>query len=472
MVISGRNFSSAGRIEVDRAVISSQAIRSWTGDLIVFQVPESMRSGMLRIRTDTGSSNEVFIVNAREIPVTAEAGLPEVRNVTSINLFPGALVTIQGDNFGTRHGGAFLEFRSDTPQETLRIPAESFWIREWSARTIRITIPPGIPAGQVTVLLNGVPLAVGFTSLPPEGTKEDHDPRSWEVVREVRVPESWRDARPEELQLPILPEQPHVAAIRHGLVAPEHNESVEEVAPEVTVYHVDRVDRRAVRWTIGTVAPTATLLEEEFAAAFRLYLGSDGGVSVRNPRVDQLRRSQVNLRNTIPDIARRIHVVVQDTLEPDPEGTVDLGEALDGAGARAEVFADLAVALLRISGLPARRHFGYLITDDGGVVAHAWAEVFFPRLGWVPMDPALGAGMHQERTAALEDFYGENRRTSTFAALDDRRLTVTLDDPDLRESRSRRRSGSPLEQLAVPPGQTMPDPAAVHWKPVGIVGIH
>jgi transglutaminase-like putative cysteine protease len=58
-------------------------------------------------------------------------------------------------------------------------------------------------------------------------------------------------------------------------------------------------------------------------------------------------------------------------------------------------FAHLAVACLRVTGLPARYVSGYLETQpppgrprlQGADASHAWASVLLPELGWVDLDP-------------------------------------------------------------------------------------
>jgi transglutaminase-like putative cysteine protease len=73
-----------------------------------------------------------------------------------------------------------------------------------------------------------------------------------------------------------------------------------------------------------------------------------------------------------------------------------------GAGV-CQDFAHLLIALARARGLPARYVSGYLMPQDGaggpqkieqvagGRASHAWVEVLAPGLGWIGVDPTLGA---------------------------------------------------------------------------------
>lgn len=53
-------------------------------------------------------------------------------------------------------------------------------------------------------------------------------------------------------------------------------------------------------------------------------------------------------------------------------------------------YADLFIALCRARGIPARFCAGYAThLGSSYTMKHGWAEVFFPKLGWVPFDPIL-----------------------------------------------------------------------------------
>ena len=50
-------------------------------------------------------------------------------------------------------------------------------------------------------------------------------------------------------------------------------------------------------------------------------------------------------------------------------------------------FAHLFVALLRAEGIPSRVSEGIILDGRSGFMVHDWAEVYFPKVGWVPFDP-------------------------------------------------------------------------------------
>ncbi|MCB0978401.1 MAG: hypothetical protein KDB02_13185 [Acidimicrobiales bacterium] len=78
-----------------------------------------------------------------------------------------------------------------------------------------------------------------------------------------------------------------------------------------------------------------------------------------------------------------------------------------------EQIASSLVVMARAQGIPARLATGYVMDERDALTgtyvvrarnAHAWAEIWFPEVGWVPFDPTAGvplaAGSHDEDTFA------------------------------------------------------------------------
>ncbi|MDH5605699.1 MAG: transglutaminase domain-containing protein [Anaerolineae bacterium] len=68
--------------------------------------------------------------------------------------------------------------------------------------------------------------------------------------------------------------------------------------------------------------------------------------------------------------------------------------ALGAMGADCTEYSSLLVALCRASGIPARYIEGLYYRgpdpEDDERMEHSWVEVFFPGIGWTPMDPTFG----------------------------------------------------------------------------------
>lgn len=449
--VVGRNFGREGRLEIDGIAFEHGAIRSWSDNLIVFVMPRDVRSGPVRVRTEYGTSNPLFLTNQLDLPRLESPQRILVRTVSPHEARPGTVVTVRGENFGPRPARSSMGIVYPEREERISVSTDSWWITRWTNRELLLVIPPELPPGRAYLEIDGLVVGTDLTILPPTATVriEDGETLVFQQSLRVRLPrdEGSPNVRGLLPRLPELPAQPVVQLLdergeRTGKTTPsswvyrpvaeqrpEESGDEEEDNPFVT-YEIERADqvrRHSLRWEIDSVAPVETLLREDFRRAFQLFLTDRDGVPVFSPRVDEIRRSSINLRNTPLVIARLIHREVQRRLEPDAEGTTDLEAALQGEGASARVYADLAAALLRISGLPARRHFGVLLADDNSTRDHVWLEVFLPGVGWIPMDPAIGDGMYGDDFGRLLSFYGDNPGESTLGSLDGRRITVHLD---------------------------------------------
>jgi transglutaminase-like putative cysteine protease len=97
------------------------------------------------------------------------------------------------------------------------------------------------------------------------------------------------------------------------------------------------------------------------------------------------------------DLARRIHA----EFKFDPRATdvsTPVGVVLRQRRGVCQDFAHLALACLRLQGIPARYVSGYILTRpppgqpklQGADASHAWVSVWSPETGWVDLDPTNG----------------------------------------------------------------------------------
>jgi transglutaminase-like putative cysteine protease len=93
-------------------------------------------------------------------------------------------------------------------------------------------------------------------------------------------------------------------------------------------------------------------------------------------------------------------------------------DALKAGAGVCQDFAHLLLSVVRSRGLPGRYVSGYIVPQAaeqpgadleeviGGQASHAWAEVWLPGTGWLPLDPTLGApvGLRHVRVAYGRDY--------------------------------------------------------------------
>ncbi len=124
----------------------------------------------------------------------------------------------------------------------------------------------------------------------------------------------------------------------------------------------------------------------------------------RDPRVLEIgERLKLYEEVRIVDVVRRVTEGVQGVLEY-KKGVTNAGttvvEALDHGVGVCQDFAHLALALLRLVGVPCRYVSGYLYRSDlPEVETHAWCEAFVPSVGWLGFDPTHGELVGEQHIA-------------------------------------------------------------------------
>jgi len=114
---------------------------------------------------------------------------------------------------------------------------------------------------------------------------------------------------------------------------------------------------------------------------------SFGGPVQRDPRIVALaERIKLHECPRAADAVLRVTEAVRDSLTYQKGVTNSLttvAEALDHGAGVCQDFSHIALAMLRLIGIPARYVSGYLYRSDlSEVETHAWCEAFIPSIGW------------------------------------------------------------------------------------------
>ena len=129
---------------------------------------------------------------------------------------------------------------------------------------------------------------------------------------------------------------------------------------------------------VGTIA--------DMPAGLSPYLEAREYWEVNNPNIQQRADQIVGTETNAYEVAR---LIVEDvsgyvTYEVTPQRKGALATLLSGRG-DCDCYSDLAIALSRAVGLPARLDFGWGYQEN--LIGHAWVEFYLPGKGWQPADP-------------------------------------------------------------------------------------
>ena len=125
------------------------------------------------------------------------------------------------------------------------------------------------------------------------------------------------------------------------------------------------------------------------------YIDPELHIESINPQIASLAEELTSGKQNVCDQARAFYDYIGNSLVYTYNGkSWGAQAALGEMGADCTEYSSLLIALSRASGIPARYVEGLLQLEKGEDPAarkeHAWVELYFPGVGWTPVDPTLG----------------------------------------------------------------------------------
>ncbi|AIK18892.1 IPT/TIG domain-containing protein [Borreliella afzelii] len=100
IVIKGNNLGySTGDININNNYLVKSSIISWNNTEIVFKITDEVNSGLIFVKSESGTSNELFLVISRQVPVKLNReNIPFIFSQDEIILNANSLTLLQGMN--------------------------------------------------------------------------------------------------------------------------------------------------------------------------------------------------------------------------------------------------------------------------------------------------------------------------------------------------------------------------------------
>jgi transglutaminase-like putative cysteine protease len=464
LTIRGENFGSFGDesyITIAGTPPTSSSYIEWKDDYIAFRVPEFGESGLVYVHAEGKKSNPMLFSNRATLPQPVEQddiGIgPRIISVSPPAGSVGSLITIRGSGFGSSREGSGVffawnaEFSSAVPAETrstesIEVFDAEFGYDLWSEREIRVRVPDGAITGGLEIRTpRGNSRPVFFEVSGKPGTKTFRDKRLYTVSYSVDiqtaeasppnllylwVPHPAASSSQSSIQLLSRSREPFVDNYRGTTLfqlpdlAPGGREHISQ-SYLVTVYTVETAIKNPLTRPRG---------ESPIAAVYTLpsaLIPSD------DPRVVERTGSIVGREGNPYIKARKIYEwLVRDGRIQGEFLSGGVREALEQERADPYTAALLFCAMARAAGIPAIPVSGVLVNRGFTTSRHYWAEFWIEGFGWIPLDPALGAG------AAPASFpLREDRETYYFGSLDNQRITFSRGQTVLSQMDPRGRLG-------------------------------
>jgi transglutaminase-like putative cysteine protease len=443
--IRGENFgppSDESYVTIAGTPPTSSSYIEWRDDYISLRVPEFGESGLVYVHVRGKKSNPMLFSNRATLPQPVEPDVmgigPRILSVSPLSASIGSLITIQGSGFGSsrEEGGVFFTWAAESspavPVETrgaesIEVFDGEFGYEVWSEREIRVRVPDGAISGNLEVRTprgNSRPVFFEVTGRP--GTKTFKDKRIYTVSYSVNIQaaEAWP---PNTLYL-WVPRPAVSASQRNTELLSRSRDPFVDNYRGTTLFqlsdlrsgmgeHISQSYLVTVYGVETTVNPSQirTNAASPITAAYTLpssLIPSD------DPLVAGQAKTIIGREGNPYTKARRLYewLIREGGIQREfLSGGVT--EALEQKQADPYMAALLFCAMARSAGIPAIPVSGVLVNRGFTTSRHYWAEFWIDGFGWIPLDPALGAG------AAPPSFpLREDRGAYYFGSLDSQRI--------------------------------------------------
>ena len=440
------NERNESYVTIAGAPPTSSSYISWKDREIRVRVPEFGEAGLVYVHRGRKVSNPALFANQATLPVSVEgpelSSVPRISSVEPVSGPIGSLVTILGSNFGSSRENSVICFSwnaESSPSAPAGVQAPDyveafdaeFGYELWSEREIRVRIPDGASSGNLEVrTARGKSRPFYFEITGKPGAKTFKDKRSY--ILSYGVDLRIDQAVPPNTLYIWMPQPLESASQRNVKLLSRNAEPFVENYRGSSLYQFIDLPARANRGITQSYVAEVYAVETSVKAQAPVRLNKPSPVvaiytlpSALVPSGDsgvKAKAAEIVGREQFPySKAQKIYAWL--IASGGIKGTPMQGgafEALEEKQADNYRAALLFCALARAQGIPALPVTGVLINRQRAASRHYWAEFWIDGFGWVPLDPALGAG------AAPPNFnLREDHADYYFGNLDNQRIAFT-----------------------------------------------
>ena len=432
----------------------------WQDDIIIVRVPESGESGLVYAHVKGKKSNGVLFSNSASVPRPIEGEEldlePKIVSVSPQAGTTGTLIVITGNNFGgsRENGGVFFSWDYESPSysnpfvvrepEFIEVSETEFGYVSWNSREIRARLPDGAISGNIEVrTLHGRSRPVFFDVSGKPGHKNFTNKRSYTVDYsvDVRILEA---TRPNTLYL-WIPKPVNSPSQRNVSLISRSSEPFVENHRGVSLFKLDNLGTgtnhsinltfRVEVYAVETGIRQQNLRQENTSLS-AAYTKSTELIHSDNQQIRSAAASIVGREQNPYNKAKLLYdwIINNISINEDFQTGESIVHALEQKQADPYAAALLYTAFVRAAGVPCIPVAGVLIDRSGQTLRHYWTEFWINGFGWVPADPAMGAGAAPKSFITTEDpanYY--------FGNMDNHRIAFSRGELVLSQMESRGR---------------------------------
>ncbi len=442
-----------GIVRIAGEAPTASSYLEWRDDRISVRIPDFSDSGLVYVEVRGKKSNPTLFTLSTAVPRLAtspeEGVAPKILSLSKEGAPVGALIEIQGRNFGASRNestvsfGWLAEAPASMPSNAASlssIEASEVDYEKWEDREILVRVPDGAVSGNLIVqtpMGSSEPFFFNVTDKP--GTKTYRDKRTYVVSYSVNI-DNILAAGQNDLYL--WTPRPISSSDQRGvrLLSRSDDPFVEDHLSASLYKLSDLQTGQSKTLSFSYIVESYAVETEIKEAAVRRYSAtpvvtlnttSFPGCPVDDPAIKrEAERIVGRIRNPYT-AAKRIYDFVTKSLKYVP--LAEAGEngyalnALETKQTDAYASTLLFCALARASGIPAIPVSGFIVDRSRASAPHWWAEFWVENFGWIPVDPAAGAGAAPAILPVRDD-----AKTYYFGNIDSHRLAFSRTYANLR----------------------------------------
>jgi transglutaminase-like putative cysteine protease len=365
------------------------------------------------------------------------------------------MVIIRGHNFGAFREGSTVFFAWGAEQspaapaeanEPLSVPVfeSDFGYEAWGERELRVRVPDGAISGNLEIsTARGSSRGEYFEVAEKPGSRLYRDKRSYVISYGVDIRAANASA-PNTLYI-ALPRPAVSASQRLGELISEKTEPFIENYRGVSLYKLNDLGSNtgteiAVSYLVDVYAVETSvnvsrIRSDRPSALETAYTQPSPLVPSGDPLITRQAAAIVGREQNPYRKARQIYnwLLAEGNIQAENQQT-DVLTALVRKQLDPYQAALLFCALSRAAGVAALPQAGVLVDRSRATTPHYWAEFWIEGFGWIPVDPALGAGAappaFNPHPGAAEYYFGN---------LDNQRVCFSRGETTLSQMESRGR---------------------------------
>jgi transglutaminase-like putative cysteine protease len=397
---------------------TNRSYLNWNDSEITLRIPELGEAGLIYVYVKGRKSNGMLFANQATVPVQVQGGEtgagPRIISVTPNAAAIGALVSISGTGFGSSrgNGGVFFPWNAQIPAsapaearllEFAEVSETDFGYELWTDREIRVRVPDGAAGGNMEIrTARGVSPPMVFDIAGRPGTKTLGNKRSYTISYSVNVKVS-EAKTPNTLYL-WIPHPSESSSQRNRELLLSSMEPFVENYRGVGLYKIDnmtahsdaqiRLSWKVDVYSVETAVQPPSIRVESNSPISEAYTQNILSLPSDDSRIKD-RAAAIMGRERNPYLkAQRVYdwMVTGGELTWENQSSGDILSVLQTKRTDAYLAALLYCTLLRSAGVPCQPVAGVLVSRNRQTMNHYWAEFWVDGFGWIPVDPAMGAG--------------------------------------------------------------------------------